>query len=108
MLELLLGARCLSLERGQLGDLGSHELLPGAESIAVVEELTDFAEAESGVLPHADHAYPVDGRLWVPTLARQPRRRRQEPLALVEPERRCRRVRGCFKISDAQPNFHLT
>ncbi len=108
MLELALGTLGLSLEGGQLGDLGPHQLLPGVEPSPVVEELTYLAEAESGVLPHPDHAHPVDGFGRVATLVRQPRRRRQEALALVEAQRGGRGVSRSFKFSDAQANNHLT
>ena len=108
MLELLSGALDLGLEHGQLRNLGADEFLPRAEMLAILEKLQYLTEAETGVLPHANHSDPIHCLGWVAALAGLSRRWRKEALALVETNRRDRgsRLRGEF--SDADSNSHLT
>lgn len=69
MLELLSGALDLGLEHGQLRNLGADEFLPRAEILAIVEKLQYLTEAETGVLPHANHSDPIHCLGWVAALA---------------------------------------
>ena len=69
MLELLSGALDLGLEHGQLRNLGADEFLPRAEILALFEKLQYLTEAETGVLPHANHSDPIHCLGWVAALA---------------------------------------
>lgn len=68
MFELLPGAVDLGPASTELGDLGAHQFLPSVTFAAVCEKLADLAEAEPGVLPHANHEHSIHGFGRVPAL----------------------------------------